>query len=179
MPESSLYFRFAQPADYQILTQLSRQTYLESYSHHPANTPEDEARLHLHIAQHFTPEILHQELQHSEKTFWLVEENGEALAYAKIIRGSIPEKIKDKNALHLDKIYVLKAQHQRGIGKKLLLEIEKIARQEQYEWLWLTVWEANEPAVKFYLHNGFVRAGSHIFVMGNHAYEDSLMLKKL
>jgi diamine N-acetyltransferase len=177
--QSHFIIRVVQLADYQVITELSYQTYAESYRNHPANTPEDEIQLNLHLEQHFTPSVIAKELQNPNNTFWLVEEAEQAIAYAKIIRHSIPEKIKTKNALHLDKIYVLKAHHGKGIGKKLLTEIEQLAHNEQYDWLWLTVWEANKPAVDFYLKAGFETFGTTIFVMGNRAYQDPLMLKKL
>ncbi len=177
--DSQYTTRFAQLADYQAIAQLSYQTFVESYRHHPANTPDDEVQLNLHLEQHFTPAAIYAELKNENNTFWLVESAEHIIAYAKIIRGSKPENIQTKNALHLDKIYVLKAHHGKGIGKKLLAEIEQLAHNEQYEWLWLTVWEANRPAIDFYLKAGFEPFGTTTFVMGSQAYQDPLMLKKL
>ncbi len=42
-------------------------------------------------------------------------------------------------------------------------------------WLWLGVWEKNEPAILFYEKQGFVPFDTHGFMLGNDLQTDILM----
>lgn len=44
---------------------------------------------------------------------------------------------------------------------------------------WLGVWERNFPAIAFYERMGFVRAGEHVFMLGDDAQTDYIMYKPL
>ncbi len=45
--------------------------------------------------------------------------------------------------------------------------------------VWLGVWEKNENAIAFYNKMGFVRTGTHSFIMGDEEQKDYIMTKTL
>ena len=54
-----------------------------------------------------------------------------------------------------------------------------IAFKENFEVMWLGVFEKNYRALAFYQKFGFEKYGSHDFVLGNDVATDLLMMKPL
>ena len=61
------------------------------------------------------------------------------------------------------------------IGQLLLDHSIKIAKEKNTKFIWLGVWENNEPAIKFYKKNGFQIYGKHVFILGKDVQSDLLM----
>jgi ribosomal protein S18 acetylase RimI-like enzyme len=64
------------------------------------------------------------------------------------------------NLIHLERIYVLKSHHGKGLGKALLAKVEERSRELKKSGGWLGVWDENSAAVDFYNRNGFKKMGS-------------------
>ncbi|KUJ24305.1 acyl-CoA N-acyltransferase [Mollisia scopiformis] len=79
--------------------------------------------------------------------------------------------------VELQRLYVDTSFHGGGVGKGLVGEVERIAKEEGYRTLWLGVWEENFKAQGFYGRLGFERCGIHSFKMGECVQWD-LILKK-
>lgn len=82
--------------------------------------------------------------------------------------------------VELQRLYVSLHAHGRGIGKGLMAEAERIAREE---WgkatMWLGVWERNSVAQGLYGKLGFTRVGEHVFDVGGDAQTDWILVKAL
>lgn len=82
--------------------------------------------------------------------------------------------------VELQRLYVNLHAHGRGIGKGLMAEAERIAREE---WgkatMWLGVWERNSVAQGLYGKLGFTRVGEHVFDVGGDAQTDWILVKAL
>jgi ribosomal protein S18 acetylase RimI-like enzyme len=102
------------------------------------------------------------------------------LGFAQLTRGSSePCVVNDPSPVELQRLYVSTEAHGLGLGRKLVQEVEKIAKAEGYETLWLGVWEENAKAHGFYGKVGFERCGSHDFVMGETVQRDWILKKSL
>ena len=53
------------------------------------------------------------------------------------------------------------------------------AIEDKMAYIWLGVWEYNHAAQRFYGRNGFVKVGSHQFMVGSDVQIDFLMKKEL
>lgn len=103
----------------------------------------------------------------------------EVAGYLKINTGDAQTEQVKNHALEIERIYLRqKFQHQ-GLGLVLIKLAEKIARKENYDYLWLGVYEKNANAQKFYNRDGFKRVGQHVFQVGDDPQIDYLLAKKL
>lgn len=81
--------------------------------------------------------------------------------------------------VELQRLYVGMGSHGRGIGKALMNEMERLARSEGWEHMWLGVWEENFKAQKMYGKLGYQRIGEHLFDVGGDPQCDWILVKKL
>jgi len=156
--------------DLEGLKQISRKTFSDAFS--SENSKED---MLLYLNSAFSDEKLTAELKEEESKFYLAKYKEEAVGYLKINFGLVQTGIQDKDAMELERIYLLRQFQGKGIGKKLLTQTINIAKQCKMRYLWLGVWEKNEQAIQFYKRNGFEVFSSHTFKIGNDIQVEHLM----
>jgi ribosomal protein S18 acetylase RimI-like enzyme len=83
--------------------------------------------------------------------------------------------LKDKTALEIERIYVLKDFHGKSVGQMLYKKALEIAQMKKVSYVWLGVWEENPRAISFYKKNGFVEFDKHIFKLGDDEQTDIMM----
>ena len=150
--------RFLAPtaAHIPILSELGRQTFSETFVGKSYYTPElidDYSRVA------FAHDKLAAEIVDPKIQFFLVEVDGEFGGYIKITEREPIACVLHLNAIYLDRFYLTKPFHRRGLGEKMLTKVFEVARARRYDAVWLSVWENNDPALNFYRKHGFVRAG--------------------
>ena len=82
--------------------------------------------------------------------FWVIEQNGTTVgtaAYQPIARG--------QNAVEIRKMYLLPKFRGRGLGRYLLIELEKAIAIKDYQEIWLETVSILKEAVKLYELNGY------------------------
>lgn len=150
--------RFVTPtlAHVPVLSQLGRQTFSETFvgkAYYTQELIDDYSRVA------FAHDKLAVEINDPKIQFFLIEVAGEFGGYIKITERDRIDCVKHLNAIYLDRFYLTKAFHRRGLGEKMLAKVFEVARARKYQAVWLSVWENNEPALNFYRKHGFVRAG--------------------
>jgi ribosomal protein S18 acetylase RimI-like enzyme len=63
------------------------------------------------------------------------------------------------NSLYIERLYVEEKQRRKGYGSGLLTEIKEKARQSKARIIFVDTPPQNKAAMKFYLRNGFQKAG--------------------
>lgn len=101
------------------------------------------------------------------------------IGYAKLRDVKIPAELKGTRNIELERLYVLKAYHDKKAGAALMQYCITYARQNNYEVMWLGVWEHNSRAINFYSKWGFTVFSAHIFRLGTDEQTDLLMKKAL
>jgi GNAT superfamily N-acetyltransferase len=103
----------------------------------------------------------------------------EPIGYAKLtpLRTAIPEA--RQNALELQQIYVLARWHGQGVAEALMHWALETARSSAAPELYLTVFDHNERAKRFYTRHGFVEVGRCTFSLGGRVDEDRVWRKTL
>lgn len=83
-----------------------------------------------------------------------IENKIEGICFAKIkeIKGN--KLMKDRKIMHIEDICVNKNVRRHGIGKKLYMEITKIAKSKKINNIELLVWGFNKDAIGFYNYLG-------------------------
>ena len=65
------------------------------------------------------------------------------------------------------------------IGFELQNLLLKKAKEKGFCKVWLSVLNSNERAMKFYIRNGFVEIGNHVYQIGKENFEFIAMSKQL
>jgi len=157
-------------SDINQLQQISRQTFYETFS--PVNTKEN---MRKYLDEELSTEKLTDELVNKDSEFYFALLENNVIGYLKLNFGKSQTELQDDNALELERIYILKEFHGKGVGQFLYNYAVQIARQRNVNYMWLGVWEKNIRAKKFYQKNGLVEFDKHIFKLGNDVQTDIMM----
>lgn len=82
-------------------------------------------------------------------------------------------------APELAKLYVLNRFKGKGIGKRLLQQVENLLRNNGHPKLWLWAYAVNDHALEFYKRNGYLDIGNAFFKMTENEYENRVLVKSL
>ena len=156
------------------LQKIAKQTFFETFAE--SNTQDN---MQIYLTEGFTTEKLTSELTNQNSEFYFAEAKKEIIGYLKINFGAAQTELKDTKTLEIERIYVLKEFHGKGVGQLLYDKAIKIAKQKNVDYVWLGVWEENQRAIHFYKKNGFVAFDKHIFKLGNDEQTDIMMKLKL
>lgn len=160
--------------DVETLKEIGRLTFSETFS--SENSEED---MREYLKKEFSTEKLKTELTDKNAEFYFAELDDKVIGYLKVNFGQSQTEIKDKNALEIERIYVLKEFHGKKIGQILYDKAIELAKEKNVEYVWLGVWEQNPRAIRFYEKNGFVAFDKHIFKLGKDEQTDIMMKLKL
>ncbi len=160
--------------DAQVISTISKQTFYEAF-----NVQNTKADMNLFLANNFNIIDTQNELNKDKNTFYLVYQNSELCAYAKVVDVNNPEEMPNMNTLRISRIYVLGKFIGKGIGKLLMKTCIDKAISLQKDIVWLGVWEQNTNAIEFYKRFGFEQFGTEKFVLGTDTQTDLLMQKAI
>ena len=111
-----------------------------------------------YTAEAFTEAKIRADLSDPSVHYLLLGSAAESIGYAKLIEQDPPSCVKHRS-IYLERVYIVNGFQGQGFGGQLMDAIYDEARQRAYKWLWLSVWEHNVAAIKFYEHLGFEIAG--------------------
>ncbi|NKI31135.1 GNAT family N-acetyltransferase [Croceivirga thetidis] len=157
-----------------LLQQIGKKTFTDAFK--SQNNPEDFGS---YIESAFSMKTLRKELTTNGTAFFFVRNENMIVGYFKINEFDAQTELKEQVGIELERIYVLKEFQSKGIGKRILKNVEKLCHEKFKDYLWLGVWEKNKKAIKFYQKNGFVKFGEHPYYIGNDKQTDWLMKKTL
>ena len=119
------------------------------------------------------------ELSEENSQFFFIYAGEEPAGYLKVNIADAQTEEMGNEALEIERIYILKAFQNRGLGRILFDKTMDIADEMQASKIWLGVWEKNNKAIAFYKKLGFSEYGSHSFYMGDEEQTDIIMVKPL
>lgn len=161
-------------ADIIELQNIGKLTFAETFS-----SQNSEANMKEYLENGFSKEKLTAELTDPNAEFYFAELDGKTIGYLKINVGQSQTEIKDKNALEIERIYVLKEFHGKKVGQILYDKAIELAKDKNVEYVWLGVWEQNPRAIRFYEKNGFEAFDKHVFKLGDDEQTDIMMKLKM
>lgn len=160
--------------DFEKLLSLSKETFYQTFA--DQNTAEDMAE---YLETAFSKSKLLGELCDPNTSFFLLYANESLAGYLKLNESPSQTDINDAESLEVERIYILKAFQNFGLGRYLMEYSIKSATDKGKKYIWLGVWEKNDKALRFYKNNGFYRIGSHSFIIGSDVQTDYIMRKDL
>jgi ribosomal protein S18 acetylase RimI-like enzyme len=153
-----------------LLLEISRATFIDTFKH--LNDPED---FKTYLAEAFDREKIEYELKNTEIFYFLVYKGAIPVGYFKLNAASAQTDISDPDSLEIERIYLCKEYQGMKIGKWMITNIIKLARNGGIDYLWLSVWEENKDAIRFYERLGFRKFKEHPFYIGKDKQTDWLM----
>jgi RimJ/RimL family protein N-acetyltransferase len=171
-------------SDLDALVNISQRTFLETFGmNYNAKDLNDymEARLSRHA--------LGNELADVKNVFFSVwdESSGALTGYIKIIPASSkfledvdPEHRKPQNSTYLERFYLLKSFHGKGIAQNAMqATLEWIKQNPESDAVHLTVFSENPRAYTFYQRFGFEHVGNTVYMVGEHPDTEFVYLLRL
>ena len=107
-----------------------------------------------YLESSFTIGVLQREEQDKNSALFIINYNGKAVGILKFTINCKLYPFSKKEAIYLDKIYILNEYSGKGIGKKVLQFVVARAKELHKKLLWLDTMQ-NGPALNFYIKNGF------------------------
>lgn len=156
--------------DLETLIFLCRTTFVETFA--PSNTTED---IDLYLKKEMNEGKIKAELEDDRSEFYLAEMDAKEVGYMKINYSKSLSDFEDETGAELQRIYLLNSFQQLGIGSKLMAKAISLLKDAGFNYLWLGVWEHNEPALRFYKKLGMFPVGKHTFKLGTDKQTDILM----
>ncbi|WP_339661779.1 GNAT family N-acetyltransferase [uncultured Polaribacter sp.] len=160
--------------DIEKLKEIGTLTFTETFS-----LDNSQENMNAYLEDAFSTENLKVELNDQNAEFYFVELDQKTIGYLKVNIGTSQTEKKLKNALEIERIYVLQEFHGKKVGQILYEKALELAKMKDVETVWLGVWEQNLKAIRFYTKNGFVPFDKHIFKLGYDEQTDLLMKLEL
>jgi GNAT superfamily N-acetyltransferase len=169
-------FRHANAADAPLLAEFMARNFLATYSH--CSTPENVAAA---VAEHYGLAAQQRQIADPSRLNLLCEdERGTLLGHAQLhFDASTPPEVAPLPAGEVARFYVDTSAQGRGLAQLMLAESERLARERGCVSLWLSCWQEQPQALRFYEKSGFVRSGTLVFYVGDDPKDDWLMVKPL
>ncbi len=164
-----IIIRRATIADAVKLSAISIQTFYDTF----INTCTEED-MNTFLKEYFNIKQVKLELNNENDFYYLAELNGKVVGYCRWMEDytNFPV-MKQWKSLELKRIYVLEEFHGKGVAQQLMNFVIQSAKKNQYQVVWLGVWEHNYRAQKFYEKYSFVHSGhTHDFPIGSTAQTD-------
>jgi len=144
-----LHFEPLTLSKYETYIEVGSNAYNQHYLHlWPNNNSKP------YIESSFTHEVLIKEQKDSNTVLYLIHLNSIAVGIFKITLDCKIDSFEAKEALYIDKIYILNEFSGHGIGKKVLQFVQLRATAMDKKIIWLDTMQKG-PALAFYLKNGF------------------------
>jgi ribosomal protein S18 acetylase RimI-like enzyme len=161
-----IQIRTATKEDAALIADISRETFSDTFAVH--NTKADMDKF---LSEQFSKEQLIAQVGEDGNTFLLAYINNEPAGYLFLKEGT-EERLANKNAIEISRIYARSLFMGKGIGKTLLQAAIAHAHKEKKEHIWLGVWEHNQRAINFYTSFGFEKFGEQDFLLGDDLQHD-------
>lgn len=164
-------YRDATPTDGARLDAMARAIWLETFA---GSAPESDLLLYVDKAYGPDGQLL-RDLTDPAIRFHLAIEGDAVLGYVKLQQPWLDLAKAELGALQLSQLYVVSDRHGHGIGPALMDWTTAAARAAGAPALYLTVWEGNARAQRFYARRGFVHVGDYAFQTGTQVDRDLIM----
>ena len=166
--------RRADARDATPLADLAERTFRTTFAPHNSD-----ANMALHCARTYGEAIQAAEIADPARVTVVADDDGALCGYAMLRWGAAPACVVARRPAEVQRIYVDKPWHGRGVAQALMTAMLEHARNGGADRVWLGVWEHNPRARAFYRRAGFVDVGDHAFRLGDEVQRDRVMVRDL
>ena len=170
---SAFTYRDAIESDAAALAAFARESWARTFAH-VGYPPAD---LQAYLSKSFGAEIQRAEIADPEVRYRLAFDNQGVAGYC--MMGVLAMPVDDANALELHRLYVDERAKGKGVADALMQDCIAWAKAKGAQTLYLSVWENNERAQRFYRRFGFEDFSEWDFMVGDTADRDLIWRLKL
>jgi ribosomal protein S18 acetylase RimI-like enzyme len=163
---SEIVYRDAVDSDAAAVAAFARDTWLATFGHLPY--PPDDLRSYL--TEKYGEAIQRAEIADPAVRYRLALRDGALVGYC--MMGPLDMPVDDAEGMELYRIYVDENVKGGGVASALMDDCIAWARRKGASALYLSVWEENQRAQRFYRRYGFEHHGEWQFMVGNHGDRD-------
>ena len=168
-------FRLAGPDDAGALADFMTRNFLAAYGN--CSSAENVAAT---VRKHYGIEAQRRQLADPARINLLLEREGALVGHAQLRFGSdTPDPVQPLPAAEIARFYVDTAFHGQGLAQAMMAEVRRLASARAARSLWLSVWQEQPQALRFYEKEGFRVAGALVFEVGDDPKDDWLMVAAL
>ena len=131
-----------------------------------------------YIKNQYSEENILKELSKKNAAYYFVIFKNEIIGNFRIVWDKKLENLPYKKQVKLHRIYLHGKTQGKGIGKTLLIWLEKEAIKKQYELIWLDAMNEKQQAFEFYKKQGY-KYNSHSFLNFDFLYKDFRKMSQL
>ena len=165
--------RKAVPADAKFISLLAKINFSESFG----NLFSSEVALREYIDNTFSVAKMTASIQKSDTIFWIACVNSLPVGYVKLKKNAPVPNTDFKDAIELQKVYVLKDYIKEGNGIELKTAFFEKIQQLEAKRVWLKELHTNERTLNFYKKYDFHKHHSESFTIGKENFVFNIMLK--
>lgn len=169
---STVFIRKAGKEDVDSIVSIGKKTFWETYSEAGLN-----GTLSTFVEEKFNEQRVGAELEQADTSFYLAFVNNMPVAFAKLKSDRRVKGIETKKALEIERIYVLKEYQGAKVGKELMDSCIQVAIENNYDLIWLQVWQKNSKAIQFYQKAGFVVFDTATFNFALNIEQDDFLMR--
>lgn len=156
-----IVYRDALPEDAEALAAFSAASFSDTFAHlYPP------AHLAAYLEEKYFPARQRAEIEDAGTRYRLAFEGAALIGYCKSGALTLPVATDGENALELHRLYVAEAVKGAGVARTLMDDALAWMRGRGARAVYLSVWENNERAQRFYRRYGFEHVGEHVFMVG-------------
>ena len=164
--------RHATANDIDVLCHLDATTFRETY-----RAISDPRHVDEYADEHFTPTQVEGWLRRPDARTLLAFVADAPVGYAHVRRAKVPDCVADRDAVQLQRLYLLATAQGHGAGGALmdaaLADIAALGGRT----VWLGAYDRNVRALAFYARRGFARVGTHEFEFGGQIHADPVLTR--
>jgi ribosomal protein S18 acetylase RimI-like enzyme len=171
---SAVRIRRAEVADAAALAGLAARIFTETFA---ADTrPDDLAEF---LARSYGVRQQTAELADQGIVTLVADDGGRLAAYAQVRRRSPPACVTGEEPVELWRFYVERRWQGSGLAHRLMAAVREVALDLGGRTLWLSVWERNPRAIRFYEKHGFRDVGAEPFWVGSDCQTDRILAAEI
>jgi diamine N-acetyltransferase len=125
----------------------------------------------------FSPIAVAGQLADPTARLLVAEIDRELTGVANLVEGPAPVELPGRRPLQLSRLYTRTGATGSGIGSLLMRRVLEMAAEQEYDVIWLGVWEHNAGAIAFYRRWRFEEVGTLVFRLGDDDQTDLLMCR--
>ena len=171
---SSQSIRLATPIDAPALAEFAERMFRATFG--PDNAQSD---MDAYCVSAFGTDIQKRELSDAARVCVMVEYEGVLAAFAWLQIGATHLCVVGEHPVEIQRFYVDQRWHGTGLAQQLMQAAMAEALARGAQTAWLGVWDRNVRAIRFYEKLGFHDVGSHVFLLGQDAQTDRILLTTL
>jgi len=164
---ASLALRRASLEDASALAAFASKAFSDTYR--GLDDPDDIAD---YVGEHFNSEAMAEIIRDRVSTTLVAEIGPQLVGYAVLQSVEAPSCVTGTKPIELARFYLDKDFIGKGIGASLMLLVHAEALRLGARTLWLSVYDRNVRAVRFYECFGFTKVGGKEFLFGGRVYID-------